>query len=153
MGRDTPLTRYALDTNILVYDAGVARAPGDDAKVTLCRELIDELLERRPAIVLSVHALAELHQILTRFGGRSTEQAMRSVERWSRLATVLPVAGATMALACELTERSKLQIFDAIIIASVAESTDIFLTEDLSDGQKLLGVLVRNPLKRGFRVS
>lgn len=58
-----------------------------------------------------------------------------------------------MALACELTERSKLQIFDAIIIASVAESTDIFLTEDLSDGQKLLGVLVRNPLKRGFRVS
>ena len=50
--------------------------------------------------------------------------------------------------AAELTDRARLSFWDALMVVAAARSgSSVLYTEDMNDGQEILGVRVRNPFR------
>lgn len=151
MGRDHALTRFALDTNILVYGENVLRAPDDEAKVRRTRELLDEQTGLgRTAIVLPIQVLAELHYVLVRKARLVPDIAAERVRKWREPAVIVASDQSVFDQALALTSRHKVTIYDAIVLNAVVGHADILLSEDFQDGFVWRGVTVRNPFVADF---
>lgn len=143
MGRDYPLTRYAFDTNILAYIEGVSRGAADTRKVEQARDLADTL--DLLTIVLPTQALVELHHVLTRLRRCTPVEATVIVTGWLRTTKTVASSVDTFCQAIDLAAQHRLQIYDAVILASVAGHADILLSEDMQDGFSWNGVTVLDP--------
>jgi len=131
--------KVSLDTNILVYAQGV-----DDAGRQSIAENYTQMLSVEDTFV-SAQALGELFNVLVR-RGRGRDVAKQAIEFWRATFTLVETTGELLSHAVGLAAESKLQIWDAIILAAAAEAhCDILLSEDFQDGFAWRGVTVVNP--------
>jgi predicted nucleic acid-binding protein len=131
-----------VDANVLVY----AYDPSADGRHTAARDLLDQLWRERTG-ALSVQVLQEFYVTITRkvhvpVAPDVATERLRSLARWRVHA---PLADDVVA-AAEISSRHQLSFWDAMIVRSAAEvGCHTLWTEDLTDGQQIEAVRIRNP--------
>lgn len=139
------MSRIALDSNILVYLAGVSNSAEDDDKIDRVRSLVPRLA-RTASLVAPVQALGELFVVLRRAGVPSHEARATMLEFAARMATGASEARTAMA-AVDLVIDHKLQFWDAMIVTAAVEAEcTLLLSEDMQHGFVVRGLTVVNPL-------
>lgn len=135
-----------VDTNILLYAYDTTTGERHEA----ARALMDRLWhERRGA--LSVQVLQEFYVNVTRKAVKplapgSAVERLQNLARWR---VHSPLADDVVAAALWST-RYQLSFWDAMIVRSAAElRCDTLWTEDLTDGQEIEGVRLKNPFSTG----
>jgi predicted nucleic acid-binding protein len=137
-----PLPVSFVDTNVLVY----ALAADDTKRSPVAQTLVRELMAAK-AFQTSTQVLQELYVTLTRKIRTpiTPEQALRYLDQIA----VWPVAVldyAAMRDAVELSTTAVLSFWDALILVAAARSgAKRLYTEDLQDGQIILGIEIVNP--------
>jgi len=131
-----------IDTNVLIYAHDVEAGEKRERAASALRELWE-----RQSGALSTQVLQEFYVNVTRKIEQPLKRAVAReiVERYGAWHVVVPdlrlVVDAT-----HLEQRSRLSFWDAMIVAAAQRSgASILLTEDLSHGQRLGSVTVRNP--------
>ena len=141
-----PMPACFVDTNVLVYAVA-----GDDAKRSpVAQKLVRELMTMQ-VFRTSIQVLQELFVTLTRKVRTplTTEQAARYLDQIAAW-PVIVLDYRAMRDAIELSASAKLSFWDALIIVAAARSGARRLyTEDLRDGQTVLGVEIVNPFGSG----
>jgi predicted nucleic acid-binding protein len=141
-----PLPACFVDTNVLVYAVA-----GDDAKRSpVAQKLVRELMTMQ-VFRTSIQVLQELFVTLTRKVRTplTAEQAARYLDQIA-VWPVIVLDYRAMRDAIELSSSAKLSFWDALIIVAAARSGATRLyTEDLQDGQVILGVEIVNPFGSG----
>jgi predicted nucleic acid-binding protein len=134
--------REFVDTNVFVY--AFDRSSGE--KGVKARVLVRELWEGGRGC-LSLQVLQELYVTLTRKVARplAPDVASRLVEDLSAWPCHEP-SRVDLLDAITLARKAKVSLWDALILQSARQSScSILWSEDLNAGQKLAGVVVRNP--------
>ena len=136
--------KVALDSNVLIYSAGVIKVEQDRAKKALIRPMIDAL-DTRATVVCPLQTFGEAFSVMHR-SGRSREQCRNKLKEWSaRFETVASGESAYIA-AIDLATDHKLQFWDALIICVSADAgCQLLLSEDLQAGFVWRGLRVANP--------
>jgi len=131
-----------VDTNVLVYAFEKSRSP----KRQIAQRLMNELMEE-DRLRLSTQVLQELFVTLTRKVSQPCSNAeglaaLEDLSAWPLMA----VDFAAMRAAVELIDQAKLSFWDAlIVVASARMGATVLYTEDLNDGQEIIGVRITNP--------
>ena len=137
-----PLPACFVDTNVLVYAVA-----GDDARRSpAAQKLVRELMAAQ-VFRTSIQVLQELFVTLTRKVRTplTAEQAARYLDQIAAW-PVIVLDYRAMRDAIELSASAKLSFWDALIIVAAARSgAKRLYTEDLQDGQEILGVEIVNP--------
>jgi predicted nucleic acid-binding protein len=131
-----------VDTNVLVYAFERATSP----KQRIAKQLLDELIDRDLPRT-STQVLQELFVTLTGKGSQrcSSDEALAILEDLA-VWPVMPIDFAAIRAAVRLGDQGKLSFWDALIVVAAARSgATVLYTEDLNDGQEILGVRIRNP--------
>lgn len=139
--------KVALDSNILAYVAGVQRVSPDLAKVEASRLLMDRL-RSRVALLIPSQVLGELFNVMLK-GGFERQSARQTVLKYAASYQVTYGNRTTFTAALDLAVNHKLQIWDALILATAAEAGCVLLlSEDMQDGFATRGIRVANPFAR-----
>lgn len=131
-----------LDSNVVVY----AFLVEDSRKSAIAQQLIGSLA-RQEAIRISAQVLQETYNTLTTKGRRkltalAAVRYLRSMAEWH----VTEMTPDMVCSSAELSNEAKISFWDAlIVIAAKKAGAKRLYTEDLSHGQKILGVEVVNP--------
>ena len=134
--------RVFVDTNVLIYahdlDAGLKR----DRAVSI----LSRLWENENGIV-SVQVLQEFYVTVTRkIRDPLTPALARGVIKNYLAWQIAPNDPSTVLLASEIAERNQISFWDALIVASASNAgADRILSEDLSHGQIIEGIVIENP--------
>jgi predicted nucleic acid-binding protein len=133
--------RTFVDTNVLVYahdaDAG--------EKHIMAARAVADLWESRSGII-STQVLQELYVTLTRkvaspLKSILVRRLMRNYLTWELASN----DGTTILHASEIEENYKLSFWDALIVAAAySKNASVILSEDLSHGQSIEGILIQN---------
>lgn len=130
-----------LDTNILMYS--ISRDPAEAAK----REIAIALLDA-DEMALSVQVLQEFYVQATRAtrpDALAHDLAVRLIRSWLRF-QVLEITLPVMMAALHIKATYELSYWDAAIIAAAkALGCSEVLTEDMSHGREIGGVIITNP--------
>lgn len=134
--------RSFVDSNVVVYS--VDANPGERAK----HETAVRLLASEPdELVISTQVLQEFYVVVTRKLAYplDEERAARALRGLAKLDVVGVDVPLVMA-AAETSRAAKLSLWDALIIEAARQAgcARVF-TEDMSDGQVIRGVTVKNP--------
>ena len=130
------------DTNVVVY--AFDRTAGE--KRPQARALLDRLWASGSGAI-SVQVLQEAYVVFTRRLRQSltVEDARAIVEDLSSWRVAVPSALDVLA-AIDIAQRWKVSFWDAMILqAALLAGARIVWSEDLSDGQMIAGVTIRNP--------
>lgn len=134
--------RYALDTNFMVYFEGY----GDDARRLKAEQVLEGLGSGDVAI--SVQALSELFNVLTRKAKWPAAKARAAVLTWIDTYEAIETTPETLLDAMELAHTHQLAIWDAVILAGAAQAgCRVLLSEDMQHGFIWRGTTVRNPFR------
>ena len=77
----------------------------------------------------------------------STQEAIAVLEDLTAW-PMMVVDYAALKMAAGLAEQAMLSFWDALVVVSAARSgATVLYTEDLNDGQEILGVRIRNPFR------
>jgi len=134
-----------VDTNILVY----AYDQTAGLKHQSARKLMERLWDTGEGI-LSTQVLQEFHVTVTSkipkpIPARRVREIISDLGTW----TVATLDVPEILNASELSERYRLNFWDALILAAAQkEETDTLWSEDFNSGQDYDGVIVRNPFPR-----
>lgn len=134
--------REFVDANVLVYAFDSSAA----AKQVKAKQLLERLWETRTGC-LSVQVLQEFFVTVTRKVTKplAIDEANDRVRELTAWKVFAPTSDDVLA-AIGLQKHEQLSFWDAMIVRAAAESgCDVLWTEDLSDGQLLQGVRIRNP--------
>lgn len=143
MSAEAPPAAF-VDTNILVY----ALAADDERRSPVARKLVRELMVAQ-ALRTSTQILQELFVTLTgKIRTRLTaEQALRYLDQIAVYPVVVADYGAVRD-AIELSAGASLSFWDALVVVAAARAgAKLLYTEDLQNGQSILGVEVVNPFR------
>ena len=137
---NTP-ARTFVDTNVLIYahdvDAG--------AKHQIAKALLRDLWSERTG-VLSMQVLQEFYVNVTRkiaspLPKDSARLVVNSYAIWC-----METTPAEISAAFQIEDQSQIGFWDALIVSSAAKSgATRILSEDLSSGQRIAGLLIENP--------
>jgi predicted nucleic acid-binding protein len=131
-----------VDTNVLVY----AFEKTDSAKKRTARRLVTELMDT-DRLRVSTQVLQELFVILTRKAavrctGEEALGVLEDLAAWPLTVVDFPVIRA----AAELSGKAAMSFWDSLVVVSATNSgASVLYTEDLNNGQKILGIRVTNP--------
>jgi predicted nucleic acid-binding protein len=131
-----------VDTNVLVY----AFDKGGSPKKRVAERLVNELMEE-DRLRLSTQVLQELFVTLTRKVSRccSIAEALAVLEDLTAW-PLMVIDYAAIRAAVGLADQAKLSFWDALVVVAAARTGAAMLyTEDLNDGQEILGVRISNP--------
>jgi predicted nucleic acid-binding protein len=131
-----------VDTNVLVY----AFDNSGSAKQRAAQRLLNELMDG-DRLRVSTQVLQELYVTLTRKALRhcSSEEALAVMDDLAAWPLAV-VDYAAIRAAAGLADQAKLSFWDALVVVAAARAgATLLYTEDLNDGQEILGVRVRNP--------
>lgn len=131
-----------IDTNVLVYAFDKRTSPKKRVAQRLMNELMDENRLR-----VSTQVLQELFVTLTRKVSRccSIEEALSILEDLTAW-PLMVVDYAAIRAAGGLAAQAKLSFWDALVVVAAARTgAAVLYTEDLNDGQEILGVRISNP--------
>lgn len=138
-----------VDTNILIYahdvDAG--------RKNTIANARLRDLWDSGTGIV-SAQVLQEFYVNVTRKipNPLTKDRAREVIHNYAQWCTETTIGELYSAFRIE--DNVKIGFWDALIIASAAKAgADWILSEDLSAGQRIAGVLVENPFANAPRTS
>ncbi len=134
-----------VDTNVLVY----ALARGNSEKKRVAKELLEGLMGS-DRLRVSTQILQELFVTLTRKVSErcSNEEALAVLEDLAAW-PLMTVDYAAIRSAGELAGEAKISFWDALVVVSAARcGAKVLYTEDLNDGQGILGVRVLNPFSQ-----
>jgi predicted nucleic acid-binding protein len=130
-----------IDTNVLIYahdvDAG--------AKHQIARAVLRELWSERTGI-LSVQVLQEFYVNVTRktpspLSKELARSVVSSYTIWCMETTAVEISGAF-----RIEDESRIGFWDALIVSSAVKGGAArILSEDLSAGQRIAGILIENP--------
>ena len=134
--------REFVDANVLVYafDSSAGR------KQQAAQALLERLWESNTGCV-SVQVLQEFFVTVTKKVAKPlpAEEAKARINELKAWRVFAPSVDDVLA-AIEVHTEAKIGFWDALIVLAAAESgCDVLWTEDLSDGQQLRGVRIRNP--------
>ena len=133
-----------VDTNVIVY--AYDKDAGDKHRVAL--DIMKDLW-RSGLGSISTQLLQELFVTLTKKVSAPLDisvvrETVRRLSKWD----VLLIDVDTIISATELQERYKYSFWDSLIIASaIAGGAKTIFSEDLSDGQTIQGITIKNPFK------
>lgn len=133
--------RSFVDTNILIY----AHDVDQKVKHVAARNLLTGLLKDR-SLVVSPQVLQEFYVNVTRkiakpLSKKTAREIIEDFSVWSVDATA-----ADIAVAFRIEDDSKISFWDALICASALKAgAEVILSEDMSAGQKIAGIPIRNP--------
>ena len=140
------MTRVGIDTNVLMYAEGIQFVAEDRPKIETARRLMQRLLAAPERPVLALQALAELYRLLVNKARLPAEAASERIRRLVGTSDIVETAEGTFDRAVVLAGAHGFQIFDAMILAGVAEARcDVLLSEDMQDGFVWRGVAITNP--------
>ena len=131
-----------VDTNVLVYAFDKSSSP----KKQVAQRLMHELMEE-DRLRVSTQVLQELFVTLTRKVSQccSTEEALAVLEDLTAW-PLITVDYAAIRAAGGLAHQAKLSFWDALVVVAAARTgAAVLYTEDLNDGQEILGVRISNP--------
>jgi predicted nucleic acid-binding protein len=133
------MSKFALDTNILVYNHDV----NDDNK----RAVSENLLRANP--VISSQVVSEYLNYMRKEYKIEKRKLIRACAMWLKRCTVQPVCGSTIELASRLIDKYDFQLFDGIIVASALEANcDVLYSEDMQHGQVIeVSMKIINPYR------
>jgi len=134
--------REFVDANVVVYafDSSAGR------KQATAQALLERLWESKTGCI-SIQVLQEFFVTITKKVAKPLplEDATARVREFAAWKVFAPNADDVIA-AIGLHTQAKIGFWDAMIVLAAAESgCDVLWTEDLSDGQLLRGVRIRNP--------
>ncbi len=143
------MTRFTLDSNILVYAA--------DGRDPVRRLAAIGIIEAAVALdcVLLPQALAEFFHVVVRKRMLPQAMAAAQAEDWMALFTIAPGPGPNaLRTAIDAALSGRFQLFDALFLATAAESgCTAAISEDMADGPDLAGVRVIGAFDRGSGMS
>jgi predicted nucleic acid-binding protein len=131
-----------VDSNVLVYAFEKSSSP----KKRVAQRLMNELMEE-DRLRVSTQVLQELFVTLTRKVVQrcSSEEALAVLEDLTAW-PLMVVDYAAIRAAVGLADQAKLAFWDALIVIAAARAgAAVLYTEDLNDGQEILGVRISNP--------
>jgi predicted nucleic acid-binding protein len=131
-----------VDTNVLVYAFDKSGSP----QKLVAQRLMNELMEE-DRLRVSTQILQELFITLTRKVSQrcSIEDALAALDDLTAW-PLMVVDYAAIRAAARLSDQAKLSFWDALVVVAAARSgAEILYTEDLNDGQEILGVRISNP--------
>jgi predicted nucleic acid-binding protein len=143
MSAEAPPVAF-VDTNVFVY----ALAADDERRSPVAQKLVRELMVAQ-VLRTSTQILQELFVTLTgKIRTRLTaEQALRYLDQIAVYPVVVTDYGAVRD-AIELSAGASLSFWDALVVVAAARSgAKLLYTEDLQNGQSILGVEVVNPFR------
>ena len=135
-----------VDTNILVY----AFDSTDPARHRSAAQLLSRLMDE-DRLRLSTQVLQEFYVTMTRkarppWSPDRTLAKLDDFAAWPVITTDLPLVREAVLLSRDAV----LSFWDALVVVAAARSgADTLFTEDLNNGQVLLGVRVVNPFSAG----
>ena len=135
-----------IDTNVLVY----AFEKSDSTRKRVAQRLMGELIAE-DRFRVSTQVLQELFVTLTRKVAQpcSAGEALAVMEDLTAWPLMVVDYGAIRA-AAELTGQAGLSFWDGLIVVSAARSgASVLYTEDMKDGQEILGVRITDPFTGG----
>jgi predicted nucleic acid-binding protein len=130
-----------IDTNVLVYAHDIDAGP----KYQIANAVLRELWSERTG-VLSVQVLQEFYVNVTRkipspLSKDKARLVVSSYAIWCKETTAAEVAAAFW-----IEDESRISFWDASIVSSAAKcGATRILSEDLSAGQRIAGILIENP--------
>ena len=136
------ITPRFVDTNVLVYAFDKSSSP----KKLVAQQLLNKLMENDQFRV-STQVLQELFVTLTRKVSQpcSIREALEILEDLTAWPLMI-VDYEAIRMAGGLADQAKLSFWDALAVVAAARSGATTLyTEDLNNGQEILGVRIRNP--------
>jgi predicted nucleic acid-binding protein len=134
--------RTFLDTNVLVY-AQDARVP---AKRLKSRRIVEELAQSVDGVI-STQVMQEFYVATTTKLGVAP-LAAKAILKTFNVFDVIQVSPALIQEAIDCSILNQLSFWDSLIVASAASAgCSTLLSEDLADGQTILGVTVRDPYR------
>lgn len=145
MTAENPLS--FVDTNVLVYAFDKSGSP----KKRIAERLMNELMDQ-DRLRVSTQVLQELFVTLTRKVGQpcSSEEALAVLDDLTAW-PLMTMDYAAIRAAIDLADHSKLSFWDALIVVAAARTgATVLYTEDLNDGQEILGVRISNPFSAGL---
>ncbi|MGA9627645.1 MAG: PIN domain-containing protein [Bryobacteraceae bacterium] len=131
-----------VDTNVLVYAFDKSSSP----KKRVAQRLINQLMDE-DRLRVSTQVLQELFVTLTRKVSKrcSSDEALAVLEdltAWPLMA----VDYAAIRAAVGLAGQAKISFWDALVVVAAARTgAAVLYTEDMNDGQEILGVRIGNP--------
>jgi predicted nucleic acid-binding protein len=134
--------REFVDSNILVY--AFDRSAG--ARHTAASRLVERLWQSGNGC-LSIQVLQEFFVTVTRKvpNRLPLDEAAERIRDFANWRVFSPTADDVLA-AIELQRKAQLSFWDAMVVQAAAESAcEVLWTEDLTDGQAIRGVRVRDP--------
>lgn len=127
--------REFFDTDILLY-----LLSADAAKAQRAEELVAE------RGWVSVQVLNEFASVASRKLRMPIPEIRECLEPIRSICVVEPVSVETHALGLEVAERFGFSLYDSMIVAAaLLAGCDTLYSEDLQDGQRIDGLLIRNP--------
>jgi len=136
------MSKVFVDTNLIVYTMD----DDEPEKRDKCRRLLDDLVARRGGVI-STQVLQETYVVATRKLRRDPLRVRADLKLLSALELVL-IAPPIIFEAIDCSILNTISFWDALLVAAAASARcDTLWTEDLNDGQTLLGVRIENPLK------
>jgi len=132
--------KIGFDTDILIYAQGI-NGP-------FRRKAASILIGRVAAMdtVIAVQVLGEVFNVLVRKARWAPSDAKAAVEYWQSVSSSVATTPELMTAAVSLAARSRLFIWDAVILAAAAQAKcNVLISEDLQDGFVWQGVTVCNP--------
>jgi predicted nucleic acid-binding protein len=142
--------RIFVDTNILVY----AYDRTAEGKHRAARDILRVLWTKRSG-VLSTQVIQEFYVSVTKKIPRPIDPGTaRTIAgdllRWD----VVVNDGESILEAIDIQTRQKISFWDALIVQSALRGrADVLLSEDLSDGRRIEGLLIQNPFKHPGVIS
>jgi predicted nucleic acid-binding protein len=131
-----------VDTNVLVYAFDKSSSP----KKRVAQRLLNELMEE-DRLRVSTQVLQELFVTLTRKASQrcSIEEALTVLDDLTAW-PLMVVDYSAIRAAGGLADQAQLSFWDALVVVAAARAgAAVLYTEDLNDGQEVLGVRISNP--------
>jgi predicted nucleic acid-binding protein len=131
------ITKFAIDTNILVYS--------HDNENEYKQDVARSLIVQTP--IVSAQVISEYINVLRRIIPYSKENLLHLCTRTIEDCIIHPVNISTLRIAKHIIRCYDLQIFDSIIVASAVEANcEILYSEDMHHGLEIDGRLkILNP--------
>jgi predicted nucleic acid-binding protein len=131
-----------VDTNVLVYAFDKSSSP----KKRVAQGLMNELMEE-DRLRLSTQVLQELFVALTRkVSQRCSSEEARAILEDLAVWPVMVIDYPAIRAAAGLADQAKISFWDALVVVAAARTgASVLHTEDMNDGQEILGVRISNP--------
>jgi predicted nucleic acid-binding protein len=139
-----PGDKIFLDTNVLVYAHDLSAGHKHDIASQTITELWDSGCGLLSTQVLQEFFFTVTKKIPKPFKTGTAKEVIQSLLKWD----VVVNDGETILEAIELHHRYGYSFWDAMIIqAAIQGGADLLFSEDLSHGQRIEGVLIKNPFR------